>query len=108
MRRSRDPLLGNLLRVLVVEGRAQQVEQQLEGSPPHLGPLVSVLELRLAEKSKAADRENIQASGGGWTESSGGAAPQRPHLLSSRTPDTSHGFHDCFPQRPRQSTAGLL
>lgn len=29
-----------------------------------------------------------------------------PNLLSSRTPDTSHGFHDCFPQSPRQSTAG--
>lgn len=27
------------------------------------------------------------------------------HLESSRTPETSHGFHDCFPQNPRQSTA---
>lgn len=27
------------------------------------------------------------------------------YLESSRTPEMSHGFQDCFPQTPRQSTA---
>lgn len=30
---------------------------------------------------------------------------ERVHLESSRAPETSHGFQDCFPQSPRQSTA---
>lgn len=28
------------------------------------------------------------------------------YLESSRSPETSHGFQDCFPQSPRQSTGG--
>lgn len=55
--RSSGPLPRNLLRVLVVEGRAEQVVQQQEGSPPHLGPLIAILKFSFAEKSKTANRE---------------------------------------------------
>lgn len=54
---SGGPLPRNLLRVLVVERGAEQVVQQQEGSPPHLGPLVTILKLSFAEKSKTANRE---------------------------------------------------
>lgn len=49
----------NLLRVLVVERGAEQVVQQQEGSPPHLGPLVTILKFSFAEKSKTANTEKI-------------------------------------------------
>lgn len=52
--RSHPPLPANLLGALVVEGRAEQVVEQQEGPPPHLRPLVAVVQLGLAEKSKAA------------------------------------------------------
>lgn len=35
----------------------------------------------------------------------GAVLKELSHLDSSRTPETSQGFHDCFPQRARQSTA---
>lgn len=128
--RSSGPLPRNLLRVLVVERWAEQVVQQQEGSPPHLGPLITILKFSFAEKSKTANREKKKGetwasasllfmSEGTGGETSGGVGPaekdaftdsgrevQPLYLVSSRTPDMSHGFHDCFPQSPRQSTAG--
>lgn len=55
--RPSGPLPRDLLRVLVVERGAEQVEQQQEGSPPHLGPLVTILKFSFAEKSKTANKE---------------------------------------------------
>lgn len=60
---SHERLLRNLLGVLVVEGGAEQVVQQQEGPPPHLCPLVTILEFSVAEKSKAADRERVNEVG---------------------------------------------
>lgn len=33
------------------------------------------------------------------------AKEELAYLDSSRTPEISHGFQDCFPKSPRQSTA---
>lgn len=107
----RDRLPRNLLRVLVVERWAEQVVQQQEGSPPYLGPLVTILKFSFAEKSKTANREKITVRSGRrlhFCSPEGGGVHwhRKPlYLVSSRTPDMSHGFHDCFPQSPRQSTA---
>lgn len=108
----------NLLRVLVVERGAEQVVQQQEGSPPHLGPLVTILKFSFAEKSKTANTEKITVRlSDSFTSVHGGGQRQNGmhsltlelgcslYLVSSRTPDRSHGFHDCFPQSPRESTA---
>lgn len=89
--RSSGPLPRNLLRVLVVERWAEQVVQQQEGSPPHLGPLITILKFSFTEKRKTANRE--KKKGEMWASASllfmtegtwAGGRPQAESVLQKR------------------------